>query len=110
MADATPMLTVAPSGGRKFPHLRLLEGSANALGNHRGVGGAARHDGGELFAAETADHIGRAHAGACGVVQQVESLVADGVAESVVDRLEVVEIEQQHADRLRLPFAPCDHQ
>src|SRR5690606_20784819 len=60
------------------------------------------HHHAELVAAETADEVAPAHGGAQapgGVAQQV---VALGVAEGVVDRLEAVEVEHEHAEAMAL--------
>ena len=49
-----------------------------------------------------------AHVGGRGRGEHLERVVADGMAEAVVDRFELVEIEHQHADRLRLARALRD--
>ena len=71
----------------------------------------ARQDGDELFAAEAAKHVGRPHVDArdrwrTGAAPSSPS----GVAEAIVDLLEVIEIEHQHADRLAFVFEPLDQQ
>ena len=63
------------------------------------------HDG-ELLAAEPADQIVGAELGTGGFGENLQHVVADGMAEAIVDRLEVVEIGEQHRDRQR-PSASC---
>ena len=52
----------------------------------------------ELVAAEARDGVGRAHALAQALGDRDEQLVADRVAERVVDGLEVVDVDEQHGD------------
>ena len=60
--------------------------------------GVGQHHG-EFLAAEPADQIGLAQTRARGLGEDLQHLVADRVAEAVVDRLEMIEIDQQHGDR-----------
>ena len=53
----------------------------------------------ELVAAEAGGEIGLAQARAEAVCHRSEELVAGGMAESVVDGLEIVDIEEQHGQR-----------
>ena len=55
---------------------------------------------GELVAAEPGQEIGLARQCRRGAADGLQHLVADGVAERVVDRLEVVEIDAEHRDLL----------
>ena len=55
---------------------------------------------GELVAAHAGDDVGFAHARAQPLGDDLEQLVADRMAERVVHRLEPVEIETQHRERL----------
>ncbi len=61
---------------------------------------ARRHDHGELFAADAADDVARAHERARELGQAHEDLVADRVAADVVDALELVDVEHQQGDRI----------
>ena len=68
--------------------------SAQALGHHRrrlkvGLG----HDDDELLAAEACDKIDAAHAAQGAIGQLAQRVVAAGMPELVVDRLEVVDVE-----------------
>ena len=76
-----------------------LERVEDALGDHLGgrLGvGAVLQAHGELVAAEAGDHVAGAHAGAQALRDRDQQLVPDGVAERVVDRLEVVDVDEQH--------------
>ena len=55
----------------------------------------AQHD--ELVAAEPRDGVGLAHRALDARGRLDEELVADGVAERVVHRLEAVEVDEEHA-------------
>ena len=59
---------------------------------------AARDDHGELLAADPADDVGRADARAEVIGELRQHVVADGVAEDVVDLLEVVDVDHHHRD------------
>ena len=63
------------------------------------VAGRWQHDG-ELVAPEAPERRARAQQGAQPLGDDAEQLVADVVAERVVDLLEPVEVEEQHADPL----------
>ena len=52
----------------------------------------------ELVAAEARDHVLGAQARAQARSDRHQQLVAGGVAEAVVDRLEVVEVDEQHRE------------
>ena len=58
---------------------------------------------GELVAAEPRSGVGRADRLDEAAADLAQHVVAGGVAEAVVDRLEVVEIEEDHRDRRALP-------
>ena len=75
---------------------------ADALRKRRGVGSLLhlRHDDGELVAAHARDHVELARAAAQTLADQLEQLVADMVAERIVDALEVVEVETEHREAL----------
>ena len=73
---------------------------AGALGGLAGVVAVdAREDQRELLAAEPGDDVVLAHDRAQPVGRRDEHLVALGVAERVVDGLEVVEVDDDHAQR-----------
>ena len=77
---------------------RKLEGLHDPLGD--GLGGALGVEGvvqahGELVAAEPGDLVLRTHTRAQPVSHAHQQLVADGVAERVVDGLEVVDVDEQ---------------
>ena len=75
---------------------------ADALGQRHRVGRIldAGHDDGELVAAEPGDGVGRAGAAAQPLGDDLEQLVADRVAERIVDAFEVIEIEAEHGEAL----------
>src|SRR5690606_31188022 len=83
---------------------RVLELGADALGE---LGGAALvgffADDDELFAAETADRVGVALHAAEDVREALDDEVADVVAVRVVDALEVIDVADEHAERLFEP-------
>ncbi len=54
---------------------------------------------GELVAAEAGDRVGRADGVAQAMRDLLQHRVAGGMAEAVVDRLEVVEVDEDHAHR-----------
>ena len=56
----------------------------------------------ELVAAEAGDRVAGPEARAEPLADGREELVADGVAEALVDRLEPVEVEQDQGDRVVL--------
>ena len=76
------------------------EGVAQAVRHQIGIvdAGIRQHDD-EFLAAEPPDQIGLAQVRLRGPGEDLQHLVADRVAEAVVDRLEMVEVDQQHADR-----------
>ena len=79
---------------------------ADALGQRGCVRGVFHlgHDDGELVAAQARDRVGLARAAAQALADQFQQLVADRMAERVVDALELVEIEAEH----RQAFAAFD--
>ena len=70
----------------------------SAIATHAGFVGV-EDDHGELVPAEPGDAILRGRAGAA-VGELDQQVVADLVAEGVVDLLEVVEVEEHEAERL----------
>ena len=72
----------------------------------RGRRRAAVHDDGELVAADAGDDVAGAHAAAQPLGEHEQQLVTGGVAAAVVDVLEVVEVDEQHADRAAALRAP----
>ncbi len=79
----------------------LREGAADALGNLDRLGlGPARQQDRELLAAEAAGEIACADAAVQGRGKDLQHPVADRVAEHVVDLLEVIEVGEQHGERL----------
>ena len=87
----------------------LGERGEDPLGDHHDVLGpveAVEQDG-ELVAAEARDGVARAHARAQALGDRDQQLVADRVAERVVDGLEVVDVDEQDGDgRIGLARAP----
>ena len=61
----------------------------------------AVHDDGELVAAQARDGVGLARAAAQPLGHDLEQLVADGMAERIVDALEMIEIEAEHRQASR---------
>ena len=84
----------------------LDDGIADALGQRGGVRGVLHlgHDDGELVAAQARDRVGLARAVAQPLAHQLQQLVADRMAERVIDALELVEVEAEH----RQAFAAFD--
>ena len=73
-----------------------------AMGKRGGVGRLRHpnlHDG-ELVAAHAGDRVGLAHQRAQPIGDHLQELVAGGMAERVVDVLEVVEVEHVGGDHL----------
>ena len=92
----------AGGGGERAPaDLHLGDRRAGALGRLAGAGGpdAGQHEH-ELLAAEAPDGVAVAHHGAEPAGGERERAVPLGVAQRVVDALEAVEVEHDHADGL----------
>ncbi len=75
--------------------------------------GGARHPArlqqdGELVTSEAGDGVARAGRGPEPLGDPDEELVTGGMAETVVDHLELVEIEEQHGDLLRGPVGAVE--
>ena len=85
-----------------------FEGGAHAFRRHRRVVDGARQDGDKLLAPEATEDIGRPHVGGGHRREQLQRLVAGGMTKPVVDLLEEIEIERQHADLLAPPAEPLD--
>ena len=84
-------------------HHRHLELVADALRHAmRLLGGGVRQQAAELLAADAEQEIGRPDAGVDQVDEARQHIVAAGMAEAVVERLEVVEVEEQQAERRAL--------
>ena len=86
-------------------HERLHEQVEEALGrDHRAVHAVRLlEQDGEFVATETSRGIG----GACGVTEPLgnrhQQLVTGGMTQAVVDGLEVVDVDEQHGDRVPAP-------
>ena len=100
---AMPMLIVMLSlpGARLIAIGRRLDALAQAFGDregkrHIGVG----HDDDEFLAAIAAGQIDAADIGGDAVGEFLEHFVADVVAVAVIDRLEVVDVENEEGERL----------
>lgn len=92
------MLSVAPT--RRPSTSRA---AWDALGHrHRLVAAGVVEHGGELLAAESAEQIGRAHRLARGFREDLQHTIAERVSEAVVDRFEMIEVDQQHRGRTRV--------
>ena len=76
---------------------RSLEVLEQSLGDllHVGLGVGVAQEHGELVAAEPGSVVGQAQAGAQPIRDDGEDLVAEAVAQRVVDHLEVVQVQQQ---------------
>ena len=82
---------------------------AHALGDRPGgVERGPGHQGEELLAADPAEAVDLAQDFAQQRRDVLQGLIAGGVAEPIVDRLEVVEIEHQHRERLAGAAAALD--
>ncbi len=79
---------------------RVLESDAQALRDRDPFLERAPDDDREFLAAEPGDEIAGPHAALRQRSEQPEDVVADRMTETVVDRLEVIEVEDQHRDRL----------
>ena len=101
------MLTVPPARPCVDLGRGILERQPDALGDGETfvAAGVVEHDG-ELLAAEPADQVERPELGASGRRENLQHAIANGVAEAVVDRLEVIEVGEQHRRRPRLGVAP----
>ena len=100
---------------------RRLEGvdkfGGNACRDRRGAGGTAPRlelevevgqQNQELITALARNHIGRPHSAAQSQGDCTQKLVARTVAKTVIDELEVVEIEEEHGDTAPGPLGSCD--
>ena len=97
------MLTV-PSTGRPSTtrvaaanELRICSATAK-----RALAGGVVQERRELFAAQAAEQVDAAQAAARHFGKDLQHAVADGVAVAVVDRFEIIEIEQHHRGRARI--------
>ena len=100
--SATPTLadTLPPPRPPSADEVDLADGREQALGGlERACGLDPRQDHRELVASEPGQHVGAAQAGAQRVAHAGDQLVADRMAERVVDVLEVVEVDRQDGDR-----------
>ena len=80
-----------------------LELVADALRHAmRLLGGGVRQQAAEFLAADPKQEIGRPDAGVDQLDEACQHVVAAGMAEAVVERFEVVEIEEQQAERRAL--------
>ena len=97
------MLTVPSSGRPSTTRVAAAKRTADLLGDRqralaRGVVQKCR----ELFAAQAAEQVDAAQAAARHFGEDLQHAVADGVAVAVVDRFEIIEIEQHHRGRARI--------
>ena len=101
---AIPMLALTNTS---FPP--SLNGRARAAAMRSAISRTSSHarrildQHGKLVAAQPRDEVAVAHAGAQSTGRFDEQAIASGMAERVVDRLEVVEVEEQHRHRLLVP-------
>ncbi len=80
--------------------LALQDARDNASGDQLGVlDGRVGHQDHELVAAVAGNHVGRSDVVLDGRRDAVEHAIAVGVTKSIVDRLELVEVQHQHAQR-----------
>ena len=79
-----------------------MDGLAQAFGD---VDRLALHDDDELVATEPGEHVAFAQHRAQPLGHDLQQLVADLVPEAVVDRLELVEVDEQHGDVVDLGVA-----
>ncbi len=71
----------------------------DALGElHRVLALDVAQHGGEFLAAKPTEQVGRTDGLARALGEYLQHAVADRMAEAVVDRLEVIEVHQQHRD------------
>ena len=90
---------------------RLVECPEQTLGDQLGTGRKRElcGDDDELVAAEAPDRVGLAHDRVEPRGDRAQQIVAGGVAQRVVDRLEVVEIDEQRGDRRLLAAGADQH-
>ena len=100
-ADGAADRTAIDLGGGGF------ERQPDALGDGEAfvAAGIIDHDG-EFLAAETPDQVAGAELGVGRFGENLQHMVAHGVAEAIVDRLEVVEIGEQHRGRTAFRLLP----
>ena len=103
-ADARPEHDLAPAAGERPPN-RLVD-AVRHLQRRRHAALLDEH--GELVAAEPRRGVARADAGEQPPRQLDQQLVAGGVAEGVVDVLEVVEVDEEHRDPLARSPRACE--
>ena len=93
--------------GRTFSRRRLFDGHAHLLREHQGslpvVGG---QDAQELFAAPAHEGVGGSEDGPQGQGDLAQDLVAPGVSALVVDGLEMVDVDEDEAERRLEAGAP----
>jgi hypothetical protein len=99
---ATPYAIGAAAAGH--PDRLARRATSDALGDDPGLRGrGARHEQHELLAPVARQHVhparGRAHA----LGEPTQHLIADRVPVLVVDPLEVIEVQEEHAERLAPP-------
>jgi len=82
---------------------QLCKGHANSLRHFDRLLAAGFHKQcGEFFAAQSPNQVGTSHRFARGIGEYRQHAVADRVAKTVIDRLEVIEVDQQNGNRPRV--------
>ena len=104
-----PIVTVVSPLGAELEG--LLERVEQAFGDQRGarVGREVADEHDELVAAEAAERVDLPHHAMQPRGDRLQQLVADRVAERVVDRLEVVEVDEQRRHRGLLARGAREH-
>ena len=95
-SDTLSGFSPACTGARKLSSVRSASSTAPCSTSL-----VALHEHGELVAAEARDHVLLAHGAHEPGRDAAQQLVADRVAERVVDALEVVEVDEHHGDLVR---------
>ncbi len=87
------------------PDRRSLDAFAQALTNCIGLGDArARQDNGEFFSANATDKVSATDDGQSRIGKRTDHLVADRVAERVIDALEMIDVEKSESNVALVPL------
>ena len=86
-----------------------FKGSADAFGGDCGVVRRSHNNGCKFLAAKPADHVTLAHRRLDTFGECAQRRIPDSMAKTIVDPLEIIEVEHQHAHAAVLARPPRDH-